>query len=49
MCHASPEVTNVPECVETVEWGIPLALPALVHSDRKWVEVFCVRWGACHE
>ena len=28
MCHASPEVTNVPECVETVEWNIPLALPA---------------------
>ena len=46
-CRTTTEVTDVPACVEAVEWGVPLAFKTLVASDRNWVNQFCAGWGAC--
>ena len=46
-CQTSTEITDVPACIEAVEWGVPLAFRALVASDRIWVQQFCSGWGSC--
>ena len=46
-CRTEPSIPDVEECVTNIEWGIPLAFPALVNGDRDWVNEFCTSWGAC--
>ena len=44
---AGQEAGEVQECQEAVQWGVPLALPALSQADRGWVQGFCIVWTAC--
>ena len=44
---ASQYPEELEECTGGVEWGIPLALPALSQADRGWVQGFCIVWTAC--